>query len=248
MKSRGRRAAERGFSLVEFMTATAIFVVLCSAAFGLLAVCQRSYQTESQLLSSFQEARLAVDQIVRDVNIAGYPPPEQFSTSSIATKYYAQTPFAWVPGYLTPARCAIGAGCATPGDFDLIIETNIDPTVDSEVDWVRYQLQGTTLFRGQVTKSATDPDAPTAAVLVPFVQNVINSAPPAGPPVPIFKYFCNDANVLKECAAASPSGNAPANIVEVEVTLLVQAPQPDPTTGKPRIVTLNGRGHRVNPN
>jgi hypothetical protein len=32
------------------------------------------------------------------------------------------------------------------------------------------------------------------------------------------------------------------------ITLIVAAPLPDATTGRPRLVTLNGRGRRINPN
>src|SRR5262249_22553553 len=118
-----------GFSLLELMTAAAIFIVLCGAAFGLLTVCQKSYQTESQVLNSFQEARLGVDQMVRDVNISGYPSQTQFAETPTAEKY-AQTPVAWIPGYVSGAAgapCTVGGSCTSPGDFDLIVETNIDP-------------------------------------------------------------------------------------------------------------------------
>jgi hypothetical protein len=37
------------------------------------------------------------------------------------------------------------------------------------------------------------------------------------------------------------------NIREVEVTLIVLTQQPDMQTKQLRLVTLNGRGHRVNP-
>jgi prepilin-type N-terminal cleavage/methylation domain-containing protein len=155
MRTKEKCEGQRGFSLLELLTAAAIFLILCGAAFGLLAVTQRSYQTESQVLSAFQEARLGLDQIVRDVNIAGYPPAGQFSETPPVTQY-ASTPVAWAPGYLSGTPCTIGiAGCATPGDFDLIIEANIDSQQDAisgveDVEWVRYQLQGKTLYRGVV--------------------------------------------------------------------------------------------------
>ncbi|MGC2887530.1 MAG: prepilin-type N-terminal cleavage/methylation domain-containing protein, partial [Candidatus Acidiferrum sp.] len=52
---------QRGFSLIEMMIATVIFVLLCGAAFALLSVAQQRYQTESQVLNSFQEARFGLD-------------------------------------------------------------------------------------------------------------------------------------------------------------------------------------------
>jgi prepilin-type N-terminal cleavage/methylation domain-containing protein len=261
---------ERGFSLLELLAASAIFLILCGAAFGLLAVTQKSYQNESQQLNSFQEARLALDQIVRDVNIAGYPPRGQFANLASNTNYVAMTPFAWWPGYNAGAwgnPCTIAGNCQTPGDFELIIETNLDPLQDGnppDVEWVRYSLQGTTLFRGVTPKAAgSNPISATDNALVPFVQNVMNNAPaaqiaqlqalypsmfPGGTPVPVFQYVCDEAGAPVSCGSASPANNAPANIREVEVTLIVRSPQPDATTGLPRLVMLNGRGHRLNPN
>ena len=70
---------ERGFSLLELVVAATMFVVIAGTAFGLLGAAQKRYQTDSRILSSFQEARLGLDQIVRDVNDSGYPPPNHFS-------------------------------------------------------------------------------------------------------------------------------------------------------------------------
>jgi prepilin-type N-terminal cleavage/methylation domain-containing protein len=263
-------ATQRGFSLLELMTAAAIFLILCGAAFGLLSVTQRSYQTESQVLSSFQEARLALDEIVRDVSVAGFPPSSQFSNFTTGTNHnwFAISPLAWSPGYTSGSSCTIGGSCTTPGDFDMIIESNIDLEQDrangnEDVEWVRYQLPAgsTTLFRGVTQKNHwVDPDGATQATLVPLVQNVMNNATaaqiaqlqalypsmfPGGAPVPIFRYLCDDLSALTRCDLSG--SNAPANVREVEVTLIVQAPQLDPTTGNPRLVMLNGRGHRVNP-
>jgi hypothetical protein len=124
-------------------------------------------------------------------------------------------------------------------------------------------LLGTTLYRGTAPKvSGDDPDADTSTQLVPFVQNVINNSSPAqiaqfkltypsmfpvGAPVAIFSYTCDTGGAITPCPLAGVY-NAPANIRDVVVTLIVSAPTPDATTGAPRIVQLSGRGRRVNPN
>ena len=268
-----------GFTLIELLVAMGIFLLITGAAFALLSSSQQRYQTESQVLASFQEARLGLDQMVRDINDSGYPPPTFFSATSPLMS--ASSPFAWSPGYpTTPCQIVIGAGgnCTTasgdtsPGDFDLIIETNPnpqDPTcVPNCVQWIRYQLQGTILMRAMIPKAiAADPDATTsgAGVLVPFVQNVVNNASaaqiaqyqitypnmfPTGP-VPIFSYTCDTPTVPQYpaplCASAGVD-NSPANIRDVTITLIVATPLPDATTGVPRLVQLSGRGRRVNPN
>jgi len=273
-----------GFTLIELLVALGIFLLITGAAFTLLGTSQKHYLTESQVLTSFQEARLGLDQIVRDVNDAGYPPPTFAGTDPTV---FTSSPFAWSAGagYPPPGFCRIGtagggtcttatAGDRTPGDFDLIIETNPNPQdPSSTVCWIRYQLQNTTtlptLMRGVIGKVAGDPDANTAA-LVPFVQNVVNTqvvqsvtnplvAPyqaaypvifPGGAAVPIFSYTCDN---LSPPPATVPclgpvANNSPANIRDVIITLIVAAPTPDATTGQPRLVMLNGRGRRINPN
>jgi prepilin-type N-terminal cleavage/methylation domain-containing protein len=253
-----RAFPQSGFTLIELMVALGIFLLVCGAAFTLLGSSQQRYRTESQVLTSFQEARLALDQIVRDVNDAGFPPATYAGTDS--TKY-ANSPFAWSPNYpSTPCQIGTGGGgtCTTslagntsPGDFDLIIETNPNPQPGSTVQWIRYQLQGTTLLRGVAPKVfGDDPDVDTFAQLVPFVQNVVNvTSPPGGIPIPIFSYVCDTPTAPQYpaplCLAAGLD-NSPANIRDVTVRLIVSAPTPDATSGALRIVQLTGRGRRVN--
>jgi hypothetical protein len=122
------------------------------------------------------------------------------------------------------------------------------------VQWIRYQLQlppavpVPTLMRGAVNKQiGDDPAVDTASNLVPFVQNVVNSASS----VPIFTYTCDTPTAPQPqppaCSSAGPD-NAPANIRDVTITLIVAATVPDITTGQPHLVRLTGRGRRVNPN
>jgi prepilin-type N-terminal cleavage/methylation domain-containing protein len=265
---------QHGFTLIELLVALGIFLLITGAAFTLLGSSQQRYQTESQVLTSFQEARLGLDQMVRDINDAGFPPPTFFSSSYPLQS--TSSPFGWSPGYPALSPCQIGTAgggtCFSPTDFDIIIETNPNPNPldpSNQVEWIRYSLQGTTLMRGVVPKASShDPwvDTSVSGVLVPFVQNVVNqSCPsqipqcqtaypgifPGGTPVPIFSYTCDTPTApqypLPDCPSAG-ADNSPANIRDVAITLIVAAPSPDATTGAPRLVQLSGRGRRVNPN
>ena len=285
---------ERGFTLIEMLAALGIFLLITGAAFTLLSSSQQRYQTESQVLSSFQEARLGLDQMVRDINDAGFPPPSYLASGNPNPfNFVTSAPFAWSAGagYFTNP-CQIGTGgagtCTTsvagdfaPGDFDIIIETEpnpLDPACapSCPVQWIRYQLggpSGTTLLRGMVTKVAgNDPDTAFAGANAPapFVQNVVNNSPnlqigqfqlsaayptlfPAGAPVPIFQYICDTPSIPQGPPQPCPSpiaaaDNSPTNIRDVMITLIVAAPMPDATSGRPRLVQLEGRGRRINPN
>src|SRR5258708_37086446 len=108
-----RDERQRGFTLVELLVALGIFLVITGAAFTLLGTSQKNYQTESQVLASFQEARLGLDQIVRDVNDAGYPPPTFFASGFPLNS--ASSPFAWSPSYPTsPSQIALRGGGKCP--------------------------------------------------------------------------------------------------------------------------------------
>ncbi len=241
--------SERGFTVMELMIATAIFVVITAAMFELLQLSQKKYSSETQVSGAFQEARLAVDQIVRDFNVSGYPAQSLFSFLPADSSQYAVSPVAWDPNYaISPCFVGTAGGgtCQTPGDFDLIVETDLGN--GSGVSWIRYQLVPATqtLFRAVVPKTAgTDPVTATSAagVMVPFLTNVMNSAVQ-----PIFQYTCDTPSGPLPCPSiAAGSSGIPSNIRDVNITLIVKTRQPDMQTGLPMLVELNGRGHRINP-
>jgi prepilin-type N-terminal cleavage/methylation domain-containing protein len=272
MKRPHHKIGENGFSLIEMMIAAVVFILLCGAAFALLAVAQQRYQTESQVLNSFQEARFGLDEIVRDVNGSGFPPQNSFSlTPNVPpANLYASTPVAWSSGY-PDSPCQIvtggaGGGCTTPTDFDLIIERDVDPWRHDGVEWTRYQLNNNILSRSQTYKVVSgDPDTTTSPAFVPYVQNVMNRASPAqiaqfqaaypqmfpgGNQVPVFSYTCYDPinapSYQSPCPLAG-SHNSPIYVTDVEITLIVMAPMKDAQTGLPRLIELHGRGHSLNP-
>jgi prepilin-type N-terminal cleavage/methylation domain-containing protein len=260
----GQADNRNGFTLIELLLAMAVFLLICGAMFGLLQLSQQRYSSETQLSGAFQEARLAVDQISRDVNDAGFPSGGLFSKLPDST-LYAVSPVAWYPGY-SSASCFIGTGgggtCTTPGDFDLILETTLQTPTGPVVSWIRYQLQGTTLYRAVVAKTDGDPSVPTSTpgVMVPFLTNVMNNATGqfsqitasystmflTGSPVPIFQYMCDTPAGTVACPNAG-TYNSPQNIRDVDITLIVETQQPDAQTGQIKLIELNGRGHRLNP-
>ncbi len=266
MKLAHKQKNQSGFTLLELMVSVAIFVVISSAIFGLLGSSQKQFRTESELLGSFQEARLGLDQIVRDANDAGYPPQNHFAVTPAANNF-AIGPLGWQPGYLAAAPCLIGTAgggtCVSPSDFDVIFEG--DDNNGAGVQWTRYQLLNTTLLRGTVAKAAgTDPVTATnlPGVMLPYVTNVMNNPGaaliaqfqagypgmfPGGVAQPIFQFTCDTAAGTVLCQNAG-ADNSPLNVRDIEITLIVRTPERDFQTGKLRLVELNGRGHRINPN
>ena len=260
MKNKQQKRTQQGFTLVELLVSSTVFVLLAGAAFSLLNSSSQRFKTDSQILTSFQEARLGIDQIARDVADSGFPPRNHFSAAATPANLYTAAPFAWAPNY--PATPCVGGACTTPTPFDLIVEADYDGT---GVKWIRYQLPAgtTTLKRAVVAKTAGgDPDASTngADVLLPYLQNVMNNASgaqiaairaayptmfPGSNPVPLFTYTCD---VVGSTPAPCTAANTPADIRDVGITIIVQAPSLDNKTFSLRLVELNGMGHRLNPN
>lgn len=255
---------------MELLIAMAIFLVICGAIFELLNVSQKAYSNETQMSGTFQEARLAVDQIVRDFNQAGFPGLGMFSVRPSA-ELYSVGPVAWDPGY--PAggpltTCNLGGGggtpCTTPGDFDLIIEAQLDNS--ASIQWIRYQLLNGTLYRTVVNKAAgVDPVAATSApgIQVPFLTNVLNQPsaaqlaemateyptmfPGGQTSLPVFQYSCGAGTGTSLPCPSVIGANTPLNIRDVDITLIVATPVRDAQTQRLKLVELTGRGHRLNP-
>ena len=94
-----RNSNQRGFTLAELLVSSVVFLLMAGAAFSLLGTSSQRFKTDSQVLTSFQEARLGIDQISRDIADAGYPPRSRFSIAAPAQNLYAAGPFGWSPAY-----------------------------------------------------------------------------------------------------------------------------------------------------
>jgi type II secretory pathway pseudopilin PulG len=226
-----------GFSLVELLIGTILFTIITGIAFSLLMSAQLRYQGESSVTQAFQQANVALDQIVRDVHSAGYPPANSFAAGiALNNPNLVALPFSWSPGYTNtpPTPCTVGVSCgAVPGDYDLIVETDLG----NGVQWIRYSLQGTTLMRGMVLKAPfVDPVGSTTGSLVPYLDNVMNG----NSSLPIFTYTFDNTT--------PPPPSQPSYIREVNITLIVQSAHPDPQTQQYRTITLTGQAVRFNPN
>jgi type II secretory pathway pseudopilin PulG len=223
---KNRNVSASGFSLVELLVGTVLFTIITGAVFSLLMSAQLRYSGESNVTDAFQQANVAIDQIVRDVHSAGYPPKTSVLAGTPPENY--ALPFAWAPTYPgTPCTVGSGGSCTIPGDFDLILEAD----TGNGVQWIRYSLQNGTLMRGVAPKQGTDPVGGTNNHLAPYLDNVINTAP-------IFSYTFDTPT----------SPNQPSYIREVNITLVVQSALPDPQTQQFRTITLTGQATRFNPN
>lgn len=276
MKARTENG-DRGFSILELLIAMAIFLAICAAMFELLRMSQQKYSGETQLSAAYQDSRLAMDQIVRDFNIAGYPPVDMFSVLPTSPAQYATTPVAWIPGYtnVPPTPCSLdqpvvgGGTCGTPGspgDYDLVIETRIPPNPGDPltVSWICYHYDPLSLilYRDVVQKTAGSPPSSSRVMTegTALLKNVVNS------PGSLMSQIVAEYPTMFSGGVAQPifqytcdtpggplpcwragANNSPKNIRDVDVTLIVMTPQQDLETQNLKLVELFGRAHRSNP-
>jgi hypothetical protein len=189
---------------------------------------------------------VAIDQITRDIHGAGFPAKILYNSSASDTTKWA-LPVAWSPNYpATP--CVIGSTCTSPGSYDLILEED----QGSGVKWIRYKLSGNILLRAVVTKTTSNnPVTATDDALVPYLENVMNNASssqistitasypgtfPGGTAVPVFTF-----------PQYQGAAQAPPNIHNINIALIVQAPNKDLQTQGVRIATFTAQASTINP-
>ena len=154
------RLRQAGFSLIELMVVLVIFLIVTGAVFGLLNVAQVRYRAEQQFLDSLQGARIALENITRDVHRAGYPtanaydtmpqtPPSLWTAAAGVPVTRLAVPFVGYRAGAIDQTCVIDTAnpalstCRVPNAFELIIETDLDPentAAPNQIEWVYYRL------------------------------------------------------------------------------------------------------------
>lgn len=167
-KARQRSLSYRGFSLAEAVIGMFILVLLTGAIFSLLNQVQFASSSESAKMDSTQEAREFVDQIVRDVHMAGYPK---------ATMY--------APG-LNNTSPLVAAGLARVSPTEILLEGDVETsgTVYS-VDTVYVPQDPANpncpcIRRSEAPKMAADPLSQTPATQYTQVEQLIPPGTGAG--------------------------------------------------------------------
>jgi prepilin-type N-terminal cleavage/methylation domain-containing protein len=79
--ARGSRPGAKGFSMLEMLISLSILLVITGAVFEQIMVMQKSAAGTGAKVDTDQQARAFVDQMVRDLHMAGYPKAEMYSIS-----------------------------------------------------------------------------------------------------------------------------------------------------------------------
>jgi Tfp pilus assembly protein PilW len=249
--SKTRKRKDSGFTLIELMVATVLFIIITGMVFAVVIATQARYKSEKEYMSAFQQANVAIDQITRDIHGAGFPATIAFNTTVQGTNSNSAKwalPVAFMPNYPNSTGCVIGTTCTNPTSWDLILEED----QGSGVVWIRYSLTGNILYRAVVAKdTSNNPVNATQNALQPYLENVMNNASasviatitasypgtfPGGNPVPVFSF-----------PQYQGATQAPPNIHNINVALIVMAPGQDLQTQRVRVATFTAQASTVNP-
>jgi type II secretory pathway pseudopilin PulG len=242
-----RTSPQQGFSLVELVIATSMFMIVSAAIFSLLENTQFRVMGEQDIVPVLQESRVAMDLIVRDIHRAGFPSPFEFPTTpdDPTTLQPANLQNVFSIGFVgLPSRtCTVSSTCSLPNGFDLLMESlpdSLNNQPDQPVQWIEYQLvrpSGATtskLMRSQVPKNAAAGPLGVVPNWVPVLENILND--PGNPADAIFIYPCPGS----VCPAAK-------DLQQVQINLRVRSFRPDPQTHQYRQLSVVETAQRMNP-
>lgn len=161
---------QRGFSLVEVLVATLVFSAAVAGVLTLVSATQRSYANEKSNVDAVWQGRAAIDLMVRELRMAGYPPKNTYVTSA----------------GLTPANSnLVAATFVTATATDVVFEADLDGS--GTVRRVEYCLSGSTLTRSAVSKN---PDGSVPAPVYATVAENVNNGT-----TPLFEYTTDPNSV-----------------------------------------------------
>jgi prepilin-type N-terminal cleavage/methylation domain-containing protein len=218
------RNRQQGFSLVELMIVIILLLVVMGAIFQLMNTATKRSSTEQAKLDSFQEAREFMDQMSRDLRIAGYPSPRNVS-QAILTAFPVEN------------DTHAAAGLVMVDSGELWFEADVDGT--GVVSVVHYLLDTSTtngcpcLKRSQLPKVTGNPyTEQTTPVYQTEVQGVQNTN--------IFSAFVHAQTGTPATLPITYTDNAHtlAAVDTIQAVLTVQSTFMDPDTKVRPISTL----------
>lgn len=221
---------QNGFTLVEMMISLAILSIVFAVVVEGINTMQARNFVETNKLDLTQQTREFMDQIVNDIDQAGYPNLNMFDPGSFTAPQSA-------------ADCTldpnVACGFISVSGTDLQFEGDVDGSGVSE-EWIQLrQTNGVgaaactappcVIQRGTVSKLAWANGAGTTPVYFTEVSGVMNTT--------IFTPYWNSGSLISPLPATRANTQL-YNISAVGITLYVKSSQRDPKTGVYPTVTM----------
>ncbi len=156
-------ATHSGFSLVELLVVLLVFSALTAVATSLLVESHKSLQNRLSSSGLSTLGLMSLNQIAREVRMAGYPSPKCFSQSAVSSH----------PGIIAIPFISVSA-------FDLVFEADTDG--DGRVERIEYVLpSGSTMLTRNLTIKNPDgtlaTSGTTSSVILANLQNQLQGQP-----------------------------------------------------------------------
>jgi len=148
---------EVGFSLIELLIVLLIFTVLTGAAMTLVVTAHKSLQARWSSSTALEGGLRAVNQMTREMRMAGFPSDKSFSTAAVTSH----------PGL-------VATPFVTASAYDLKFEADTDG--DGQVEQIEYVLASgaQTIIRRSTLKNLNGTLATTTQVSTLFLDHVQN--------------------------------------------------------------------------
>jgi len=218
-----RRNAEHGFSLIEVTIAVVLLLIMLAAVFQLINLSISRSGTEQAKLDMFQQSREFMDQMSRDLHLAGYPNSHNVTSTLFASPV------------INDSRNAVGI--VKVDSSNLWFEGDVDGT--GTVYSVQYHLDTSTsggcpcLKRSQLPKINGNPlTGQSTPNYIVEVQGVRNTN--------IFSAFLEGTTGTPVTLPVDLNSNAStiASIDTIQAVVTVQSPHVDAQTHKKPETTL----------
>lgn len=218
MKS-GRQA---GFTLLELMVSLAILSIVVGVVVQGITTMQARNAVETNKLDLTQQTREFMDQIVNDLDQAGYPSLNMFDPATL-------NPAAGGNKTCTQ-NSKVACGFISVSNTAIQFEGDVDGTGVSEVYIQLNQPAGgcpCTIQRGTIAKPATTPPYPVP-LFYTQVDNVMNTV--------VFTAYGADGSSI--ALPQDKTTGQLGQIAAIGITMYVKSTQPDPKTGQYPTVTM----------
>jgi prepilin-type N-terminal cleavage/methylation domain-containing protein len=217
---------QRGFSLVELLVAMVILAIVLGVVVEGITTMQERNLVETNKLDLTQESREFMDQIVNDLDQAGFPSMIMFDPGTLASKTDCTQDNNLACGLISVSSNAIQ------------FEGDVDGSGVSE-EWIQLvQTNGAgaaactappcVIQRGTVPKLKWNKGLGTLPTFYTEVSGVMSTT--------VFTAYKSDGTLATLPAVAGTS--TLGNITGIGITLYVKSSQPDPKTGIYPTVTM----------